>query len=94
MNRLAPSILLAASILAAPTLTRAQDSNASASPGQSEKAIQKQQLALYKYQKAQEKAQAKAQRKSDKQQRKAAKSYEKQQRKLLKASAAPTKHVS
>lgn len=89
MQRIVP-LALALTFLALP-IHAAQDSSTPAPNSQSEKAIQKQQLALYKYQKKQEKAQAKAQRKSDKQQRKAAKSYEKQQRKLLKASSRPAK---
>jgi hypothetical protein len=93
MKRLAP-LALALTFLSLPIDSAAQDSATPEPNSQSEKAIQKQQLALYKYQKKQEKAQAKAQRKSDKQQRKAAKSYEKQQRKLLKASTHPTKTAS
>jgi hypothetical protein len=71
----------------------AQDADASKSGGQSEKLAQRQQTALYKYQKKQEKAQQKAQRKSDKQQRKAAKKYEKEQRRLLKNANRPAKQT-
>jgi uncharacterized protein HemX len=59
-----------------------------------EKAAQKQQTAVYKYQQKQQKAQAKAQRKADKQQQKAAKKYDKEQRKLLKNQNLPAKHTS
>jgi hypothetical protein len=94
MNRFAVLVLLLALHAAWPSPTNAQDPATSTTPGQSEKAIQKQQTALYKYQKQQEKSQAKAQRTADKQQRKAAQKYEKQQRKLLKASNNTAKPTS
>jgi hypothetical protein len=94
MKRTTILALLFALAAAWPTSLKAQDADTSKSAGQSEKSIQKQQTALYKYQKKQEKAQAKAQRTSDKQQKKAAKKYEKQQRKLLKTSNLPAKHAS
>ncbi len=72
---------------------KAQGTGVSKSGGQSEKLAQKQQKALYKYQKKQGKAQEKAQRRSDKQQRKAAKKYEKEQRRLLKNSNRPVKQT-
>ena len=59
-----------------------------------EKAAQKQQTAVYKYQQKQQKAQEKAQRKANKQQQKAAKKYDKEQRKLLKSQNLPAKHTS
>jgi len=59
-----------------------------------EKAAQKQQTAVYKYQQKQQKAQEKAQRKANKQQQKAAKKYNKEQRKLLKSQNLPAKHTS
>lgn len=87
------SVLLALAAVWPAALT-AQSPDTSTGPSQSEKAIQKQQKALYLYQKKQEKAQAKAQRTSDKQQRKAARKYEKQQRKMLKNPNLPAKHAS
>jgi hypothetical protein len=94
MKRIAVLTLLLALGAAWSTTVQAQESDTSKSAGQSEKSIQKQQKALYLYQKKQEKAQAKAQRTSDKQQKKAAKKYDKQQHKLLKNSNLPAKHAS
>jgi hypothetical protein len=72
----------------------AQDAGVSKSDLQADKSAQKQQKALYEYQKKQEKAREQAQRKADKQQQKAAKKYEKDQRKLLKNTNLPSKHTS
>jgi len=72
---------------------RAQDAVPSRSNRQTEKSAQRQQKALYEYQKKQEKAQQKAQRRADKQQQRAAKKYEKQQRKMLKNANLPAKHT-
>jgi hypothetical protein len=74
--------------------TEAQDASVAKSNRKTEKLAQKQQKALYQYQKKQEKAQEKAQRKADKQQQKAAKKYEKKQRTLLKNANLPVKHTS
>ncbi len=73
------------------TPIEAQDAALSKSDRQTEKLAQRQQKALYEYQKKQQKAQEKAQRTAEKQQRKAAKKYEKEQRKLLKRSNLPAK---
>jgi hypothetical protein len=72
----------------------AHDTGVSKNNRQADKLAQKQQKALYNYQKKQEKAQEKAQRQADKQQQKAAKKYEKEQRKLLKNANLPVKHTS
>jgi hypothetical protein len=69
--------------------TKAQDTVT-----ENDRHAQKEQKALYKYQKQQQKAQEKAQRKADKQQQKAAKKYDKEQRKLLRNSNLPAKHTS
>jgi hypothetical protein len=61
---------------------------------QAEKLAERQQKALYKYQKQQHEAQEKAQRDADKRQQKAAKKYDKEQRKLLKNATVPAKHSS
>jgi hypothetical protein len=93
MKRMVVLTLLMALAVGWSTPIEAQDANASKSGRQSEKLAQRQQTALYKYQKKQEQAQQKAQRKSDKQQRKAAKKYEKEQRRLLKNANRPAKQT-
>ena len=94
MKRIAVLTLLVVLGAGPSTPTKAQHTGVSKSDRQADKLAQKQQKALYEYQKKQEKAQQKAQRKADKQQQKEAKKYEKEQRKLLKNSNLPAKHTS
>ncbi len=93
MKQIAVLALLLALVGASPLPAQAQDRASSKTKPQTEKSLQKQQKALYLYQKKQAKAQEKAQRRADKQQEKAAKKYEKQQRKQLKNASLPTKHM-
>jgi F0F1-type ATP synthase membrane subunit b/b' len=93
MKRIAVLVLLAVLTAGWWMPLKAQGTTVSKSAGQSEKSAQRQQKALYQYQKKQEKAQQKAQRRSDKQQRKAAKKYDKEQRRLLKTSNRPVKQT-
>jgi hypothetical protein len=94
MKQIAAWTLLLALGAASSIPTQAQDAPASKSKPQTEKSVQRQQKALYDYQKKQVQAQQKAQRKADKQQQKAARKYEKQQRKQLKNASLPAKHKS
>jgi len=94
MKRIAVLTLLVTLSAGRSMPTEAQGTSVAKSDRQSDKAAQKQQKALYEYQKKQEKAQAKAQRRADKQQQKAAKKYEKEQRQLLKNANHPAKHTS
>ncbi|HEY2351794.1 MAG TPA: hypothetical protein VGH83_04745 [Candidatus Acidoferrum sp.] len=94
MKRIAVLTLLVALAAAWSMPIQAQDTAASKTDHHTEKSAQKQQTALYQYQRKQEKAQAKAQRRADKQQQKAAKKYEKQQRKLLKNANLHAKHTA
>jgi tellurite resistance protein len=93
MKQIAVVTLLLALVAASSLPAEAQDSATSKTKPQTEKSLQKQQKALYLYQKKQAKAQEKAQRRADKQQEKAAKKYEKQQRKQLKNTSLPAKHI-
>jgi hypothetical protein len=92
MRRIAALTLLVVLSAGWPMPTKAQ--GVAANDRQDDKLDQKQQKALYKYQKSQEKAQQKAQRKADKQQQKEAKKYDKEQRKLLKDANRPEKRTS
>jgi hypothetical protein len=94
MKRIAVLTLLLSLGTASSIPTQAQDAATAKSKPQTEKSAQKQQQALYNYQKKQAQTQQKAQRKADKQQQKAAKKYEKQQRKQLKNASLPAKHKS
>jgi hypothetical protein len=93
MKRIAALTLLVALAAGWWMPIEAQDADVPKSDRQSEKLAQRQQKALYQYQKKQGKAQEKAQRRSDKQQRKAAKKYEKEQRRILKNSKLPVKQT-
>jgi len=93
MKRMVVLTLLMALAVGRSTPIEAQGTAVSKNDGQSEKLAQRQQKALYQYQKKQEQAQQKAQRRSEKQQRKAAKKYDKEQRRLLKNSNRPVKQT-
>jgi hypothetical protein len=94
MKQIAVLTLLLAAIGASSMPTQAQDAATSNTKPPTEKSAQKQQKALYDYQKKQAQTQQKAQRRADKQQQKAAKKYEEQQRKQLKNASLPAKHKS
>jgi hypothetical protein len=94
MKQIAVLTLLAAMSAGWPMPIKAQDPGVSKTDSQTDKAAQKQQKALYDYQKKQGKAQEKAQRTADKQRQKAAKKYEKEQRKMLKNANHPVKQTS
>jgi hypothetical protein len=85
-------VLVSGWLMQAKTQSGAEDTHGS------QKAELKQQKALAKYQKSQQKAQLKAQQEADKKQRKAnekyAKEQEKAQRKLLKDAGRTAKHTS
>jgi hypothetical protein len=95
MKRVAGLFLL---VVVSGWLTPAMAQSGAADTNQSQKAELKEQKALAKYQKSQQKAQLKAQQKADKKQRKAnekyAKEQEKAQRKLLKDAGRTAKHTS
>jgi hypothetical protein len=95
MRRVAGLFLL---VVVSGWLTPTKAQSGAADTNQSQKAELKQQKALAKYQKSQQKAQLKAQQKADKKERKAnekyAKEQEKAQRKLVKDAGRTAKHTS